>query len=76
MRKNGYKLYMTIFKFENVRFLTIRAAQFCNNHPVGVEAYEREYIMWLTVRELTEVSDLKGPSRPSIWIFPYKATVL
>lgn len=76
MRKNGYKVYMTIFKFENVRFLAIRAVQFCNNHPVGVDSYEREYMMWPTVRELTEVGYLKGPSRLSIWIFPYKATVL
>lgn len=57
---------MTIFKFENVRrFLAIRAVKFCNNHPAGVDAYEREYTMGLSVRELTELSDLRGPSRLS-----------
>lgn len=67
---------MTIFKFENIRLLAIRAVKFCHNHPVGVDAYEREYMMGLSVRELTELSDLRRPSRLSIWVFPYKATVL
>lgn len=60
---------MTIFKFENVRrILAIRAVKFCYNHAIGVDPYEREYMMALSVEELTELSGLRGLSRLNIRI--------